>query len=46
MIECKGGSYMDDIAEMDYYDHIVDFYDRAEREGISQREIDVTIEKR
>ena len=40
-LECEGRVYMTDIAEMDYYDHIVEFYDRVECEGISQRDIDI-----
>jgi len=40
-LECEGRVYMNDIAEMHYYDHIVEFYDRVESEGISQRDIDI-----
>lgn len=41
MLECEKRVYMTAIGEMDYYTEIVEFYDRVEREGISQREIDI-----
>ena len=41
MLECEERVYMTDIEEMNYYNHIVEYYDRVELEGISQRDVDI-----